>query len=286
MAETAYQVLYRDEWIHGFERDQALLRGTVTTQTMAMERGARQAVFLVATSNREAVTRGVNGLIPSAVDDLTQSTVTLAEYHDLPQKTRFNIFAGQSDQRSMMQVTSRGVINRHIDDIIIDVLETGTVDANASAQIMTKGLITKATTILWNAKVPNDGNVFGLLTPAAWGHMSDVPGFTSIDYVNGKPLEAGVQTNGSGSVQMARYLGVKWIMHTGAPGIGTASAKCFIWHKSAVGHAYNDIQALAGYNEEQDYSWARTTIYDGALKIQNSGIVVMTHDDSILSTST
>lgn len=284
MAETAYQVLYRDEWIHGFERDQALLRGTVTTQTMTMDRGARQATFLVATSNREAVTRGNNGLIPSSVDDLTQSTVTLAEYHDLPQKTRFNIFAGQSDQRAIMQVTSRGVINRHIDDIIIDALETGTVDANATATIMTKGLITKATTILWNAKVHNDGNVFGLLTPAAWGHLSDLPGFTSTDYVNGKPLAAGAQTN-NGGVQWAQWMGVKWTMHTGLPGIGTSDARCYIYHKSAVGHAYNDIQALAGYNEEQDYSWARTTIYDGSLKIQNAGIVVIKHDDSVLSTS-
>lgn len=285
MADTAYQVLYRDEWIHGFERNQALLRNTVTTQTMTMERGARQAVFLVATSAREAVTRGPNGLIPSDTDDLVQSTVTLAEYHDLPQKTGFNIFAGQSDQRAIMQVTSRSVINRHIDDIIIDALETGTVDANSTAETMTKGLINHATTLLWNAQVQNDGNVFGLLTPAAWAYLSDIPQFTSGDYVNGRPLVQGAPSS-IGGVRMVDWLGVKWIMHTGLPAMGTAAAKCFIYHKSAVGHAYNDIQALAGYQEEQDYSWARTTIYDGALKIQNSGIVVMTHNDLALSSST
>lgn len=282
MADTAYQVLYRDEWIHGFERNQALLRNTVTTQTMTMANGARQATFLVATSNREAVTRGNNGLIPASTDDLTQSTVTLAEAHDLPQKTNFNIFAGQSDQRSMMQVTSRGVINRHVDDIIITALATGSQTPSATATIMTKGLITRATTMLWNNDVQADGQVWGLLTPAAWGHLSDIPAFTSADYVSNKPLENGAPTN-FGGVQVKSWMGVNWIMHTGLPGAGTSAAKCFIYHKSAVGHAYNDIAALAGYNDEQDYSWARTTIYDGALKIQNTGIVYINHDDSVYS---
>jgi hypothetical protein len=249
-----------------------------------MSKGARQAVFLTALSSREAVTRGPNGLIPASTDDLTQSTVTLAEYHDLSQKTGFNIWAGQSDQRAIMATLSRGVINRHIDDIIIDALESGTVDANATAQVMTKGLLNHATTILWNAQVRNDGNVFGALTPAAWAYLSDLPQFTSTDYINGKPLQGGAPSS-IGGVRMTEFLGVKWIMHTALPGIGTAAAKCFIWHKNAVGHAYNDIDADADYMREQDYSWARTSIYDGALKIQNSGIVVITHDDSALSSS-
>jgi len=79
--------------------------------------------------------------------------------------------------------------------------------------------------------------------------------------------------------QMTRWMGVNWIMHTGLPGMGTSSATCLLYHRSAVGHAYNDIQALAGYDEEQDYSWARTTIYDGALLIQNSGVVLIHHKD-------
>lgn len=283
MADTAYNAIYKSEWIHGFERDQALLRNMVTTETMEMGSGARTATFLVATSNREAVTRGSNGLIPAAIDDLIQPQVNLSEWHDKPQKTRFNIFVGQANQRQIMQVTSRGVINRHIDDVIIDALETGTVVANATASIMTKQLITLATTKLWNNQVPNDGRVFGALTPAAWGHLTDVESFVSKDYVNQSPIAAGAPTS-KGGVQMAEYMGVKWIMHTGLPNMGLSTAKCFIWHKSAVGHAYNDVQALAGYNEEDDYSWARTTIYDGSLKLQNNGIVVINHDDTVLST--
>lgn len=276
MAATAYATIYRDEWIAGYERAQSKLRSTVTTDAMI---SGREAVFLVATSNREAVTRGPNGLIPAANDDLTQATLTLSEWHDLPQKTRFNIFAGQSDQREIMQTQSRKVINRHVDDVIIDALATGTIEANttATATLMSKAIVNKALTMLGNADV-DDGELFGLLTPAAYAYLSDLPSFTSIDYVNDKVLV-------SGGRDWHEWMGVKWTKHTGLPGKGTADASIFIYAKSAIGHAIatGDIQALAGYNEEQDYSWARTTVYDGAKLLQNAGVVEIHHDDTALS---
>lgn len=275
MADTAYATMYRDEWIKGFERDQALLRSTVTTEAMV---SGREAVFLVATTNREAVTRGPNGLIPASTDDLNQYTLTLEEKHDLPQKTRFNIFVGQADQREIMQRNSRGVINRDIDNEIIDALEAGTLQVSASADTMGKGLVNKAITMLVNANIPFDGQITGLLTPAAWAYLSDLPQFTSRDYVRGQPME-------DGPVTRMNWMGINWIMHSGLPGIGTSSASNFIYHRSAVGHAYasGDIQALSGYNEEQDYSWTRTTLYHGAKLLQNTGVIEILHDDSALS---
>lgn len=275
MADTAYHVLYRDEWIRGFERYQSTMRGTVTTEAMVK---GRQAVFLIATSNREAVSRGGNGLIPASVDDLTQTTVTLAEQHDLTQKTGFNLFAGQSNQRAIMQELTRGVINRAVDKAIIDILATGTVVANASASVMTKALVNTALTKLGNANAYEPGMMYGALTPAGWAQLSDIPEFASSDYVNDKPLPDGPP---AGAV-MKRWMNVMWFVHTGLPSSGTASAKCFVYNKRSVGHAYDskDIQAEADYDREQDYSWARTSIYHGAVKLLNAGIVVINHDDS------
>lgn len=277
MAATAFETVYRDEWIAGYERDESQLRSTVTTEAMIT---GRQAVFLIATSNREAVTRGPNGLIPASNDDLTQSTLTLAEWHDLSQKTRFNIFAGQSDQREILQRMGRKVINRHIDDVIIDALVTGTLEANTTgtATTMNKGIVNRATTMLMNANVDTD-TLFGLLTPAAFAYLSDIPSFTSVDYVNDKVL---VDAN---KRKFHRWMGVTWMVHTGLPGIGTADASCFIYDKAAVGHALasGDIQALAGYDQEQDYSWARTTAYDGAILLQNAGVIEIHHNDTALS---
>jgi len=284
MADTAFQVMYRDEWTRGFERNQATLRASVTTEAMVK---GRQATFLVATTNREAVTRGSNGLIPAASDNLEQPVATLEEKHDKPQKTNFNIFAGQSNQREILQSQSRGVINRDIDNVILAMLNTGTVFANANASILTKNLMGVAKTKLWNANVPADGNVYAAITPSAWDNLENDPSFSSADYVSTKPVQEGIVRgpNVEGGPQWKFWGGVWYTQHTGLPGVGTNLARCFLWHKAAIGHAYdrNDIMAMAGYNEEDDYSWARTTIYHGAVKLQNAGIVIIRHDDSLNS---
>lgn len=276
MADTAYSTIYLDEFISGFEQRTSLLRGTVATESLVK---GKEAVFLIAKASRSAVTRGSNGLIPAASDDLSQVTVTMKEMHDLVQKTGFNLFAGQADQRRIMQETGMKVINREIDDEILTALQTGTQDVGGST-IFTKGLVNNALTVLYNNEIENDGNVFGVLTPAAWMHLSDVAEFTSGDYVDGKPLQRGPE--------MRRWMNVTWMMHPRLPGVGTSTAKCFIYHRDALGHAVDTkgIQAKIGYDEEQDYSWARHSIYHSAKVLQNDGIVVVTHDDTTFSTST
>lgn len=273
MATTAFQQKYRDEFIAGFETRQSILRDTVTTDTMTK---GQSTFFLISKPNRTAVTRGANGFIPASMEDLTQVQVQMQERHDLSQKTNFNIFAGQADQRAIMQMESMGVINRDTDLMILATLATGTVNTGTTAT-MSKTLVNRALTKLWNGKVPNDGQVYGLLSPAAWAYLSDVVGFSSRDYVSDQPLVVGPETR--------RWMGVTWLMSPEIPGLGTNAAKCFLWHKSAVGHAIDarQIQTTAGYNEEQDYSYARTTFYHGTAVLQNTGIVVINHDDSALS---
>jgi hypothetical protein len=70
--------------------------------------------------------------------------------------------------------------------------------------------------------------------------------------------------------------------HPNLTGRGTNSEKSYMYHKAAVGHAMDTsgMQTPVGYHEEQDYSWARASAYMGALVLQNSGIVVITHDGS------
>ncbi len=54
----------------------------------------------------------------------------------------------------------------------------------------------------------------------------------------------------------------------------------YMYHKSAIGHAADvaNIQSAAGYNEEEDYSYARTTIYMGSKLLQNTGVIKIPHD--------
>jgi hypothetical protein len=282
MAETAPQIQYRDEYIQKFEQGATLLRDCVTTE--AMVKGL-QATFLTAGSGgAEAVTRSVTGKIPGRTDDNTQTVATLAEWHDKPVKTGFNIFQSQGNQRAMMQRTSLNVMNRKMDSEIITVLNTGTVNTGA-AVTGSVALVLKATTILGNALVPWDGQIYGAITPAMYAYLAQTKEFSSKEYITPPRFETNdgaPNATSTGGPRMFRWLEVNWLVHPSLPGAGTNAEKCFIWHKDAVGHAVDTagIQVEMDYNREDDYSWARTSVYMGSAKLQNSGIVVINHDGS------
>lgn len=271
MSDSAFQTQYRDETIAGFEQHESLVRKTVTTEANV---NGSSAVFLVADSgDAQAVTRGLNGLIPARADNLTQYTATLSEWHDLTRRTKFNLYASQGDGRRIMQQTTMGVINRKIDSDIITELNTNTQDTGA-ARTADLALAMHALTILGNNDVPLDGNISALITPAFHAYLMQTKEFANVEYVNNKPFEGGLT--------MYRWANVNWIVHPNLPGKATAAEKCFMYHKSAIGHAF-DLEALdtaAGYDEEQGYSWARASTFLGSKTLQSTGIVVINHDGS------
>lgn len=277
MSDTAFQTQYRQEFIAGFEPRQSLLRDTVTTEVMIK---GNTATFLIADSGgAEASTRGVTGLIPARADNLTQLSATLVEWHDLVRKTDFNVFASQGNQRQIMQMTTMGVINRKIDSDIITNLNTGTVNTGATVT-GSVALILKGTTILQNSDVPWDGNVFGLMTPAMYAYAAQTKEFASKEYVTSPRFEDTALWKDM--PRMFRWLEVNWLVHPRLPGRATSAEKCFIYHKTAIGHAIDtaNMETPVGYNDEQAYSWARASAKLGSKVLQNSGIVVINHDGS------
>jgi len=279
MSDTAFQTQYRQEFIHGFEQRQSLLRDTVTTEAVIK---GNQAVFLVADSgSSEAVTRGVNGLIPARADNLVQNTATLSEQHDLVRKTGFNVFASQGNQRQIMQETTMAVVNRKIDDQITTVLNTGTVAIGSSTTLPSVDLFQNGRVKLSNAEVPWDSNITLLCQPSFLAYLEQAPEFASADYVN---MRAYANDDPSWRDQPMAY---KWrntliCEHPNLPGKGTSSEINFLYHKNAIGHAADTsgMQSPVGYDEEQDYSYARCSMYMGAVLLQNAGVVVITADGS------
>lgn len=277
MSDTAFQTMYRQEFIAGFEKRQSLLRKAVTTE---VQMKGNTATFLVADSgSASAVTRGVNGDIPTRPDNLNQYSATLAEWHDVPERTNFNIFASQGDGRRIMQETSMAVINRKVDSDIYLALSAATVTWGAAAAA-TLALVAKAKTKLANAFADDDGdNIFASITPAFHAYLMTLPSFTSADYIKSQPFE------GTAKSKAFNWYGVNWIVDAGITGVGTASASCYMFNKKAIGHACSteSIATLVGYDEKNDKSWARTSAYMGSKLLQNSGVVKMLHDDSAYS---
>lgn len=279
--DTAFQTQYRQEFIAGFEQHVSLLRDTVTTEA---EIQGNQCVFLVADSGQsDAVTRGVNGLIPARADNLTQNTCVLTEWHDLVRKTGFNVFASQGNQRQIMQMTSMGVINRKIDNQIVTELNTGTVTVGGAGSVPTVSLYQNAIVKLQNASVPWDSRVTFLCCPATLAYLEQAPEFSNSLYVDLRPYGGGGgDANWRDKPMAYRWKNTLIISHPNLPGKGTTSEKNFMYHQTAIGQAADvgGLKTPVGYNEEQDYSWARASMFMGAKLLQNSGVVVVTTDGS------
>jgi hypothetical protein len=276
MADSAFQRMYRQEFIQGFEKRQSLARHTVTTES---EVNGNSATFLVADSGgATAVTRGLNGDIPTRPDNLNQFICPLKEWHDVPERTNFNLFASQGDGRRIMQETSMSVVNRKIDKDIHAALSTATTTLGATA-VATLNYVTRAKTILGNNFALDDAPVFALITPAFHGYLMGLKEFASSDYITHQAFE------GVSKGRAFEWYDVNWIVDAGLTGAGTANAECYMYSKNAMGHGC-DTQSIAtfvGYDEKNDKSWARCSTYMGSKLLQNPGVIKMLHDDSALS---
>lgn len=285
MPGAAPQIQYRQEFVLGFQKRQSLLKDTTTKE---MQVKGNQATFLVANTSGTASTRGVNGLIPASDNDNTQVTATLAEKHDLRRMTGFNIFQSQADQRAIMQMNTMSVINNDMDAAILAELANGTLDTGATATAATSSgaIVSKAIAQLINNGVPWDGNIFAVVTAAFMEYLSQLAGFASADYVNVKPFVNYPGQNAGNEKAPGQgwyeWKGVKWIMSSQISGAGTNAELCYMYHRSAIGHAVNSagIDSQIGYDGEQDYSWARCSLFHGAKLLQNTGVVRMLHDGS------
>ena len=274
----AYQKQYRQEFIKQFEQRESLLRSTTTTEAVIK---GNQARFLTAGSGGDtAVTRGANGLIPARGDSEAVPEATLVEWHDLRRKTRFNIFASQGNQRRVMQMNSLAVVKRKMDTDIRDSL-SGATTTTGAAVTGDIGLVMKAKTKLGNNDVPWDNQIFGVITPAMEAYLMQTKEFAGREYIERKPMP-GADLAWDDAPQMYRWLGVNWMVHPNLNGAGTASEECYMFHKSAIGHAFDTggMQSLVGYDQEQDYSWGRCTCFMGSVILQNNGIVKIMHDGS------
>lgn len=279
------QVIYRDQFVEGFERRVTVLREAVTTDT---ESRGGAVNFLIALSGasggRSAVTRGSNGLIAASDDSQAQVALNFAEAHDLQKRTGFDIFRAQSNQLAIMQMNGMAVINRKIDSVIIASLDSGTVTLG-SVGAMSKTVANQLVTKLRNAFAgeSDSGNLYAVVTPACFAYLTDITSFANSLYNNGP---GGKLEDGIPKIENWTYwMGLNWKAHSGLNGGGTSSATCYAWHKAAVGHAIasGTVDAVIDRNREQDYSYSRHSVYQASAKLQNSGIVKFVHDDSAIS---
>lgn len=274
----AYQITkeqYREEWIVAFQRGETYLKDCVTKEVQI---SGLTANFAIQGAAGRMSTRGTNGKIPSRNRTDRQPKITLEEKHSKESQTGFNVFTAPADLRMAMQNAGALAASREIDYTIIDALDTATNQYNSGTAItLTYGKTVDALSDLFQRDVMVNNDITCLWTPKAWARLLTFDEFTSADYIESKPLV------GLAQERPKMWLGAKHIMHTGLPGMGTATATNYIFAKPAVGHAIaqGEIQAVAGYDDEDDYSYSRHTIYDGSILLQQDGVIKLVTDDTV-----
>jgi hypothetical protein len=280
MAVQAAVTQYRKETVAAFRQERSLLSLTATKEFMS---SGLTATFLVSgtTTNDDSVTRGQNGDIPYGSPTNTQVSATLVEYHVPKALTGFDIFASQGDQTAEMRRDSIAGINRKMDLLILAELANATQDL-ASGGTLDVSTIAVAKAKLGQNHVPTEeaDNMFGIISPGAYGYLEQTAEFTSGDYVDMKPYNGPVR-------KFFRWAGINWITSSLVDGLGTSAEYLYIFHRRALGFAVNmgEETIKAGYDEMQDRSWSRATVYAAAKILQNTGIIKITHDSSAIATT-
>lgn len=281
MTVQAAKTLYREEFIAAFEQSMSDLAHAATPESMA---DGLSVTWLVAGSGgQRAVTRGQSGLIPFYTPSNTQVTATLVEHHAPFQLTGFDIFASQGNQRQIMQDASMSVIRREQDYVILAELANATQDYPASATTADLSLFAGAKAALGVAFVDTNetDNMFTIISPAAEAYLVQTTEFASADYREVKPLEGDV------SRSYRNWMGLNWIVSPLVSGVGTAAEVLYMYHRRALGYAFNmgAEKVNVGFDEKQEISWSRATIYQAAKILQNTGIIKIPHDGSAFATT-
>lgn len=279
MSVEAAVIQYRQAFVDQFEGRSSVMRVGTTKESMT---NGLTATFLVAGSGSDtAVTRGVNGQIPYGNPTNTQKTATLVEKHAPYELTGFNIFASQGDQKAVMRQASMNVINRDIDLTVLAELSNATIDTGTSATA-SLSMVETAKAYLGNNDVPveEEDNMFAVISSGFRAYLMQTSEFANGDYVDVKMFSGPTR-------KMWRWDGINWMVSSRITGVGTATELCYMWHRNALGYAcnLNEESISIGYDDKQDTSWSRATIFHAAKILQNTGIVQMKHDGSAFALS-
>ena len=184
-----------------------------------------------------ATTKARHGTITPMNQTHTAITCTLADFYAGDWVDKRDEAKIDHDEREAIAKGGAWALGRKVDDQILTVLDTTTQtivtwDVTSFNDIQSS-LLQMSETLDGN-DVPNDDGRYGVLTPRAWAQAMTVESFSSADYVGGDglPFKEGAPMGG----RWKEWMNIKWKQHSGTPGVGTSTAKVFVWHKSAIGY--------------------------------------------------
>lgn len=210
------------------------------------------------------------------------------DYVDKLDEAKTNI-----DERGVIARGGAWALGRKVDDQLITKMDDTTqsiVTWTLTSPATVRNALIEMVGALDDNDVPNDALRYGALTPKAWQFAMTVKEFQNADYVgaDGLPLTQGAPVH-----KWKEWNGVKWTVHTGLPGKGTAGAKVFTYHHDALGYgtaavagmntAQNDgnaVNADIWWNGERAAHFVNHMMSGGACLIDDLGVIEGSIDDT------
>jgi len=237
-----------------FQREGSMLRSGV----FAKDKIVGSTAYFEKLGTGTATTKSRHGEITPMNATHTQPSCTIVDFFagdwvDLLDEAKTNIDARMAYARSGAYALGRKVDSQIT--VVLDATTQTTVTlAVTSYAAILAGLLTFVEALDANS-VPNDGQRYAAITPRMYAQAMTVTSFSSADFVgsNGLPFTEGAP----GHRRWKDWMGVKWAMHPDLPGQGTSTAKCFVWHKSALGYASGKHAGNVATNEavSADITW-------------------------------
>ena len=206
-----------------------------------------------------ATTKARHGTITPMNQTHTAPSCTLADFYAGDWVDKLDEAKTNINERDALASGGAMALGRMVDSQITTVLDTTTqstitLTVSSIANILATAI--QFAEAVWDNDVPNDGQVYAAVTPRYWSQLMLVDQFQRAEYVgsSGQSFTQGPQV---GKGRWKDWMGIKWKMQTGLPGAGTATAKCFIWHKMAIGYAVAQSAGNVAGNEAvaADITW-------------------------------
>ncbi len=229
-----------------FQQSGSLFRNLVRTDAEVMAETLRFQKLGTLTVGSKAR----NGTIPIQNPEHTHVDLTMNDRYaatliDKLDLTKLNIAVRQGYVENMSAAFAR-----ETDDQIIDAFAAGaTTNINSFTGGFTRNLALLGREGLDDNDVFSDGRCYCAVTPRQWSFLMTIDEFKRADYIGFERLPFKQE-----GLEMKLWNRVHWFVSNRLPGIRTSQAKCYMWHKSAMGH---------GVNAEMDITWAWENLMKG-----------------------
>lgn len=220
-----------------------------------------------------ASTKARHGLVPIMDLEHTRVECTLSDYYAGEWIDSLDELKQNIDERQAAANAGAYALGRKTDELIITALSTSSNSIGDYSAGLSKDLILSAFESLNTAEVPDDGQRYGIVGAHQWNELLSISEFSNSDYVG----EAYPWLKGTES---RKWLGIVWMMHTGLPVTDTTKRDCFIFHKSALGHACGqEVKTDVSWHGDHSAFFVCNSMSQGACLIDTAGAIKLKCDD-------